>query len=95
VLLLGWLSTTVTLIKAMLPALLTVPIKIKGWPRGTGPGGQFFVTVILGRTSVGQAALALAMTLLPVQIFAPTAVKVSKYSQQFGGTASLPVKLAI
>src|SRR5438132_510693 len=42
-------------------------------------------------TSVGQAALAVAVTLLPVHLLAPVAVNVSKYSQQLSGTTSLSV----
>src|SRR5882724_6241650 len=40
VLFVGSLSTTKTLNKVMLPLLLTVPVNIMGWPKGTGPDGQ-------------------------------------------------------
>src|SRR5215471_15063732 len=93
VLLLGWLSTTTIPCNVILPALLTVPLKRSGWPSGTGAGGQFFVIVMRGRTRVGQAALELAVTFVPLQMLAPVAMRVSKYSQQFGGTSSLPIKL--
>src|SRR5688572_7512538 len=45
-----------------------------------------------GVVMVGQVAVEVATTLLPVQVLAPAADSVSKYVQQFSGTTSLPVK---
>src|SRR5260370_21076498 len=74
------------------PALLTVPVKTKGCPSGAGLGGQILLTASVGVISVGQTAVAEALTLLPVHALAPVATSVSKYEQQLGGTCSLPVK---
>ena len=69
-------SVTVTVSKATSPALLTEPEKIRGWPSALGTEGQSFVTVSLGVVMPWQAAVAVAVTLLPVQRSAPVAANV-------------------
>jgi hypothetical protein len=56
--------------------LLTEPEKIRGWPSTLAADGQFFVTVSLGVVMPWHAAVALAVTLLPVQRSAPVAENV-------------------
>jgi hypothetical protein len=63
---------------AMFPELLTTPLYTNNWPSGTGLGGQNLINDILGVVIVGHVAVALAITLLPVQMLAPVAISVSK-----------------
>ena len=65
-----------------LPALVTIPSKNTKSPAVTGPGGQFRVTRIAGVVTRGQATLAVAVTLLPVQTSMPVAVTVSTHGPQ-------------
>src|SRR5436190_906236 len=63
----GRSSTTMTLVMVMVPELLTVPVKMSNSPGATGLGGQCLVRDSLGVSMMGQRAVALAVTLLPVQ----------------------------
>ena len=70
--LVGWLFTTTTLVKVMLPLLLTLPVKTSKPPGATGLIGQVLVTRMEGVVTAVQVAEALSVTLLPQRLFAVT-----------------------
>src|SRR6266404_3211264 len=78
----AWSSTTWTLPNVALPELLTEPVNMTISPSVTGEGPQSRVTRMAGVVTRGQAALAVAITLLPAQRSWPTAVKVSTHGPQ-------------
>src|SRR6266850_1816942 len=74
----GWLFTTRTLVRVMLPELLTVPLKISGWPGCTGASGQVLVTAMAGLFVPGQLAKAVLVTEWPKHLSLAVAVRVSR-----------------
>src|SRR5205809_821551 len=75
----GWLFTTRTLVRVMLPELLTVPLKTSGWPGCTGVDGQVLVTAMAGLFVPGQLAKAMLGTEWPRHVSLAVAVRVSRY----------------
>ena len=74
--LVGWLFNTTTLVRVMLPLLLTLPVKTSRPPGATGLTGQVLVTRMEGAVMAAQEAVALCVTLLPQRLVA-MAVRVS------------------
>ena len=68
----GWSFTTTTLVRVMLPLLLTLPVKTSKLPGATGLAGQVLVTRMEGVVTAVQVAEALSVTLLPHRLFAVT-----------------------
>src|SRR5260370_723896 len=87
VLFVGRLFTTITLVRVMVPALLTVPENIARPPGATGFAGQCLITEILGLVMPGQSLKSVAVTIRPKHLSAPLAFTVSRYGpQEFKGT---------
>src|SRR5882672_11004318 len=74
--------TTRTLVRVMLPALLTVPMKTSGWPGCTGVNGHCLVTTMAGLFVPGQEALAVLVTEWPKHLSLAVAVRMSGYGPQ-------------
>ena len=74
--LVGWLFNTMTLVRVMSPALLTLPVKMSNPPGATGFAGQVLVTRMEGAVTAAQEAEALCVTLLP-QMLVALALRVS------------------
>jgi hypothetical protein len=68
----GWLSTIKTLVRTILPELVTVPVKTSVPPGVTGWGGQDLVSAIPGEVVMGQLELALFVTATPQMLLART-----------------------
>ena len=77
----AWLSTTVTLMSATLPGLLTVPEYVIGFPVITWFAGQFKVTAMRGEPVTEQVVVAELVTTLPAQLSRERAVNVDVMEQ--------------
>src|SRR5438093_8622212 len=73
---------TVTLVRVMLPVFVRVPVMTLVWPGCNSPGGQLFVTAMLGEFVPGQTAVKLLVTRLPKHLSEPAAITVSEYGPQ-------------
>jgi len=83
----GVTRRTTTLVRVTLPALLTVPLKVRRPPRGVGASGQASVTAILAVPCTGQVAVADAETSAPEHLSRTFAVRVEAMVQPlFAGT---------
>src|SRR5205809_1004996 len=83
----GWLFTTRTWDRVMLPELLTVPLKISGWPGCTGASGQVLVTAMAGLFVPGQLAETVLFTEWPQQLSLAVVPCASLFrSQESSGT---------
>ena len=81
-----WLLVTTRLFKVMLPALLTLPLKVSRDPGVMGLVGQFCVIITSGVVIRMQLAEAVLLTVLPVFESLPVAVNVSLAEQASNGT---------
>ena len=70
----------------MLPALLTLPLKVSREPGVTGLTGQFCVMITSGVVTSVQIAEALLVKPVPVLASRPETVRVSDTEQAFSGT---------
>src|ERR1035441_68845 len=70
----GWSFTTRTLVSATLPVLVTVPVKARVPPGGTGQGGHCLVTAITGQLE--QVAVRVCRQVAPLVLQALVAVQV-------------------
>ena len=50
-------SLTATSVRGTVPQLLTIPLKVIGWPGQTGEGPQILVTLMQGAVQTVQLAL--------------------------------------
>src|SRR5882672_8953950 len=80
----GWLFTTRTLVRVMLPELLRVPLKTSGWPGCTGAAGQVLVTTMAGLFVPRHEAVAGTVLVMerPKHLSLAVAVRVSRYGPQ-------------
>src|SRR5256885_830514 len=86
---LGWSFTTVTPVRLILPALLTMPLYFNWSPGPTvfhTSVEQILVTTSRGRVSTGHVAVCVSVTVVPVQMSLPVALTVLETEQQFNGT---------
>ena len=79
VLFVGRLLKTCTLVRVILPALLTVPENVATLPGATGLGGQCLTRASLGVVIPGQSLKSVAVTIRPKHLSAPLAITVSRY----------------
>ena len=84
---------TTTLVKAMLPALLIVPLKVSVPPGLTGLTGQVCVTMRRGFVPSVQVAVAVLETTTRLQMSLPLAFTVLLTEQTFVGAVKVAVKL--
>src|SRR5204863_3429504 len=93
VLFVGRLLKTNTLVRVILPALLTVPENVAIPPGGTGLAGQCLTRLSRGVVMAGQSLKSLAVTIRPKHLSAPWASTVSRYGpQESNGTTYRSVK---
>ena len=85
---------TTTLVNALLPVFLIVPLKERTPPGPTGVAEQFSVMEMLGAVPSGQVADALLVTLSAVQASAPVATAVLLTEHALSGAEKLALKFA-
>src|SRR5436190_7813693 len=85
---------TTMLVSVMLPALLTLPVKVSRPPGLAGLAGQFCVTVRRGVVPSGQVADATLVTMFAVQASVPRALTVLVTKHELPGAVKLAVKFA-
>src|ERR1035441_10354126 len=78
----GWSFTTRTLVSATLPVLVTVPVKARVPPGGTGQGGHCLVTAITGQFEQVTVTVWLHVTILVLQALVAIQVRVSNWMQE-------------
>src|SRR5207249_4282199 len=90
----SWLLTTTILLRVILPALLTLPLKVRTPPGLAGFVGQFSRTTMAGVLCKVQVAEAVAVATTPAQVFVPRAVTELVTVQALAGEVKVAVKLA-
>ena len=85
---------TSTFVNVILPALLTVPLKVRRPPPTGGMMGQFCVTTIRGVVISTQVADAVLVASISEQASAPVAMTVLLTAQASSGAVKLATKFA-
>ena len=82
----GWSSYTNTLVKVMLPALLTTPVMVATPPGTTGIAGQFFTTKSRGEFVPGHDFVSLSATSWPAETLRALAANVDRKSTRLNSS---------